>query len=112
MRSNMDGSDVSPLFSHLKKRDTSSHVQKRQAPCTCENMQLSPIFTMDHSQKQVVEIYVMDRLTSSIWAMDAEGCRCRLVVNATTRDGIGEITIVDYELLHFRYSDTGIVLQK
>ena len=93
MRANMDGSGVSPLFSHLKKRDTSSGREKRQIPCTCENMQLSSIFTMDHSRKEGVEIYVMDRLTSGIWAMDAEGCQCRLVVNATGRTDLGEIII-------------------
>ena len=93
MRSNMDGSDVSPLFSHLKKRETSSARKKRRIPCTCEDMQLSSIFTVDHSRKEGVEIYVMDRLTSSIWAMDAEGCQCRLVVNATGRADLGEIII-------------------
>ena len=97
MRSNMDGSDVSPLFSHLKKRDASSR-HKRLVPCTCENMQLSSIFTMDHSKKEVVEIYVMDRLTSSIWAMDAEGCHCRLVVNATASDGLGKTVNAIYVL--------------
>ena len=93
MRANMDGSDVSLLFSHLKKRDTSSGREKRQIPCTCENMELSSIFTMDHSRKEGVEMYVMDRLTSGIWAMDAEGCQCRLVVNATGRSDLGEIII-------------------
>ncbi len=96
MRANMDGSLVSPLFSHLAKRDASSASRPlraaRDAPCTCADMQLSTTFTMDHSQKQVVEIYVMDRLTNNVWAMDAEGCQCRLVVNASSADGLGETT--------------------
>lgn len=60
---------------------------RRAAPgCNCPVMGLTSVFGMDHSLTNRSELYTVEKATSSIWASDLEGCKCRLVVNATGRE--------------------------
>ncbi len=80
-RAYMNGSDDRPLIASRDKRDST---------CSCQNTWL-PLFVLDHSKKEAVQIYVIDSVTSSIYAMDTEGCHCRLVVDANNTNYAGTL---------------------
>ncbi len=75
----MNGSGDQPLISRRNKRDSE---------CSCHKT-WSSLFVLDHSRMEAVEMYVIDSDSGSIYAMDTEGCHCRLVVDANSTNDAG-----------------------
>ena len=68
----------------------------------CPQFSVSPVFVMDHTDREAPEIFLVEQGTSSIWGVDLDGCQCRLIINGSAdiddgkmehRDesGVGEV---------------------
>ncbi|KAK2186839.1 hypothetical protein NP493_187g02000 [Ridgeia piscesae] len=59
-----------------------SRRRHRRESCSCPpHLTITEVFTLDHSRKGVLELYVVDKLTGSVVAMDTDGCHCKRVVD-------------------------------
>ena len=101
----MDGADVQPLFSrrnHRMRRRGRERINRKQrrnnrrrrirrssSNCTCPPLSVSPVFTIDHTDVEKMEILVVDSNSGSIWASDLVGCQCRRVVDAANTSNTG-----------------------
>ena len=77
----LNGSDPHSVFDppNLTKPSRGRH---RRETCSCPpHLTITEVFTLDHSRKGVLELYVVDRLTGSVVAMDTDGCHCKRVVD-------------------------------
>ena len=66
---------------------------------------MSPVFVMDHSDRDDPELFMVDQKTNSIWASDLDGCMCRIIINSSLSNDLGEkkknIMITDITLNDF-----------
>ena len=104
MRCRLDGSQVRTVLGGRRQRSSRSAdvSSQRSSSCSCPvGLSVAPSFAIDYSDQPASQhqqlLYVADSDSGDIWATDSTGCRCRLVVNATTLSltfsDIGEFTV-------------------
>lgn len=83
MTAKVDGSDLRIFFNNTKKPTTT------QNDCNCpENPQVAKSFIIDMSSS-FQELYWIDPWVHQILASDMNGCKCRIVVDATEKKKYG-----------------------
>ncbi|CAH0586987.1 unnamed protein product [Chrysodeixis includens] len=81
MTSYINGSDVRTFFGH-------SEASGRNCNCP-ENPQVARAFVIDMTKRSNFDLYWIDPWVHHIIASDMEGCKCRIVVDATEKKKYG-----------------------